>query len=88
MKNCITNQEMMGERRREIVNTTLGDLVITLTDEVRPYIRDPSRMYLAVSRILTDLLARRLVFAPWLARTDTEGVSNERKRKEKAPRFH
>ena len=88
MKNYTTDQEEIAERRRKIVNTTLGDLVVAVTDEVRPYIRDPSSMYSVVSHILTDLLARRLVFVPRRTQTDTEWASDERKRKEKAPRFH
>lgn len=69
MKNkYIAGCQITNGAQRRIVNTTLGDLVVRLTDEVDPYIREPASMYLAVSCILTELLARQLVFVPWLGR--------------------
>jgi hypothetical protein len=88
LKNYTTDQEEIAERRRKIVNTTLGDLVVAVTDEVRPYIRDPSSMYSVVSHILADLLVRRLVSVPGRARVDTECMSDGRAREETSQRFH
>jgi hypothetical protein len=44
-------------RRRKIITTNLGDLIVALIDEVTPIVRDPSVMYILVSFILSDLLA-------------------------------
>ena len=46
-------------RRRETVNTTLGELIVAVTDEVMPFIRDPTCMYTVVSCIVSDLLTQR-----------------------------
>ena len=48
-------------RQREIIRTTLGELVVAVTDEVMPVIRDPSGLYMVVSCILSDLLAHHQV---------------------------
>jgi hypothetical protein len=45
----------------KLIKTTLGELIVAVTDEVMPIIRDPSRLYLVVSYILADLLAHRQV---------------------------
>jgi hypothetical protein len=45
----------MGQRK--IIRTTLGDLIVAVTDEVMPIIRNPSGVYKVVSFILSDLLA-------------------------------
>jgi hypothetical protein len=44
-------------RQRKIIRTTLGELIVAVTDEVIPIMRDPSGLYLVVSCILSDLLA-------------------------------
>jgi len=44
-------------RQRKVIRTTLGELIVAVTDEVMPIIRDPSTMYMLVSCIVTDLLA-------------------------------
>lgn len=44
--------------RKKVIRTTLGDLIAAVTDEVKPLVRDPSGMYMVVSYILTDVLAR------------------------------
>jgi hypothetical protein len=44
-------------RQQKIVETTLGDLIVSVTDEVMPFVPDPSTLYLVVSCVLTDLLA-------------------------------
>ena len=51
--------EKKTARRQKIVRTTLGDLIAAVTDEVKPFVRDPSGRYAVVSYILNDLLARR-----------------------------
>lgn len=45
-------------RRRRVIRTTLGELIVALTDEVMPFVREPSALYPLVSYIFTDLLAR------------------------------
>jgi hypothetical protein len=47
--------------QREIIRTTLGELIVAVTDEVMPIIRDPSGLYRVVSYILSDLLAHHQV---------------------------
>jgi len=49
--------EKKTARRQKIVRTTLGDLIAAVTDEVKPFVRDPSGLYAVVSYILNDLLA-------------------------------
>jgi hypothetical protein len=51
-------------RQRKIIRTTLGDLIVAVTDEVVPIVRDPSGLYIVVSWILSDLLAHRQVQVP------------------------
>jgi hypothetical protein len=48
-------------RQGKIIKTTLGELIVAVTDEVRPIIRDPSGLYMVVSYILSDLLAHHQV---------------------------
>ena len=48
-------------RRRKVIRTTLGELIVAVTDEVMPIIRDPSGAYSMVSFILSDLLTRHQV---------------------------
>jgi hypothetical protein len=45
-------------RQGKVIETTLGDLIVSVTDEVRPYVSDSPTLYLMVSCVLTDLLAR------------------------------
>ena len=45
-------------RNHEKVETTLGDLIVTLTDEVAPIARDSYKTHVLVSYMLRDLLAR------------------------------
>jgi len=45
----------MGQRK--IIRTTLGELIVAVTDEVMPIIRNPSGVCKVVSFILSDLLA-------------------------------
>jgi hypothetical protein len=46
-----------GQRR--VIRTTLGEIIVAVTDEVMPFVREPSALYLVVSCILNDVLARR-----------------------------
>jgi hypothetical protein len=42
----------------------LGELILAVTDEVMPIIRDPSGLYSVVSFILSDLLTYHRVHLP------------------------
>ena len=48
----------MSRNRRKVIRTTLGDLIAAVTDEVKPFARDRSGLYMTVSHILNDILAR------------------------------
>jgi len=50
--------EQKAMRRQEIIKTTLGELIVALTDEVKPFVRDPSVLYKVVSWTLNDVLTR------------------------------
>jgi hypothetical protein len=51
-------------RQRKIIRTTLGELIVAVTDEVMPIIRDSSGLYFVVSFILSDLLTYHQVRIP------------------------
>jgi hypothetical protein len=51
-------------RQRKLIRTTLGDLIVAVTDEVVPIVRDPLGRYKLVSWILSDLLAHYRVQIP------------------------
>jgi hypothetical protein len=42
-----------------IINTTLGDLIVALTEETTPLIRSELETYSVVALILTHLLGKR-----------------------------
>ena len=42
---------------RKIIETTLGEIIVDMTDEIKPYLRDPTTVYLVVECILSDLIA-------------------------------
>ncbi len=44
---------------QKIIRTTLGELILAVTDEVTASIGDSSAMYVVVSYIVSDLLTRR-----------------------------
>ena len=48
-------------RPRKIIRTTLGELIVAVTDEVMPIIRDRSAIYMVMSYIVRDLLAHQRV---------------------------
>jgi hypothetical protein len=79
MKNPIIQDEKAVAQRRRIINTTFGDLVVAVTDEVKPYIGDPSCRYAVVSQILSDLLTRRVAHVqhPSLAGIDRFAMEAE-----------
>jgi hypothetical protein len=79
MKNPIIQDEKAVAQRRRIINTTFGDLVVAVTDEVKPYIGDPSCRYAVVSQILSDLLTRRVAHVqhPSLAGIDLLAMEAE-----------
>ena len=45
--------------QRKIIRTTLGELIVAVTDEVMPIMRNPSGAYKVVSFILSDLLSQQ-----------------------------
>jgi hypothetical protein len=48
----------VSTNKRKVIRTTLGDLIAAVTDEVTPFVRDRSGLYMMVSHILNDVLAR------------------------------
>jgi hypothetical protein len=48
-------------RQRKVIKTTLGDLIVAVTDEVMPIIHDPAGAYMVVSWVLNDVLTRQRV---------------------------
>jgi hypothetical protein len=50
--------EQKAVRRQKVIKTTLGELIVALTDEVMPFVRDPSALYKVVSWAVNDVLTR------------------------------
>ncbi len=48
-------------RQRKVIETTLGDLIVAVADEVMPIIRDPAGAYMVMSWVLNDVLTRQRV---------------------------
>jgi hypothetical protein len=48
-------------RQRRVIRTTLGELIVAVTDEVVPIIRNPSGLYAVVSCIINDLFANHQI---------------------------
>ena len=46
-------------RQRKVIKTTLGDLIVAVTDEVMPTVQDPVSAYMVVSWVLSDVLTRQ-----------------------------
>jgi len=46
-------------RQGKVIRTTLGDLIVAVTDEVMPIIRDPAEAYMMVPWVLNDILTRQ-----------------------------
>jgi hypothetical protein len=43
-------------RRRKVIRTTLGDLIVAVTNEVMPIIHDSANTYAVVAWVLNDVL--------------------------------
>lgn len=56
--------------RQQAIKTTLGDLIVAVTDEAMPFV-DPSDLYGVVSCVLEDLLRHRQIrFYGWPRQKD------------------
>jgi hypothetical protein len=53
---CVEERNM---RQQKVIRTTLGDLIVALTDEVLPTIPDRAGAYLVVSWVLNDVLTQQ-----------------------------
>ena len=51
-------------RSPKTIDTTLGDFIVAVTDQVAPYISDPAAVYLVVECILSDMMARERLRFP------------------------
>ena len=47
--------------RKKNADLTWGDLIVAITDEVTPFIRDPATRYRIVALIISDLVSRNAV---------------------------
>lgn len=48
----------MNKNKRTVIETTLGDLVLVLTEEASQILKDEQGAYEAVASILEDLLSK------------------------------
>ena len=62
-------------QKQKVIRTTLGDLIAAVTDEVKPSVRDPSGLYMVVSYIVNDVLARHRLRASDQATPVDHGVA-------------
>ena len=46
-------------RQPKVIKTTLGDLIVAVTDEVMPTVRDSVSAYMVVSWVVSDVLTRQ-----------------------------
>ena len=46
-------------RQRNVITTTLGELIVAVTDAVIPMTDDPAEIYAVVSSVVNDVLAHR-----------------------------
>ena len=61
-----TRVENQTTGQRRVIRTTLGELVVAVTDEIMPFVREPLALYQVVSCIINDVLARhRLRVHKW-----------------------
>ena len=51
-------------RQRKVIRTTLGELIVAVTDEVKPFVHDPSDLYIATSCVLNELLGHNQLHVP------------------------
>jgi hypothetical protein len=66
MRDILSQGERMHQQ--QMITTTLGDLIVAVTDEVNSYIHDPSGKYAIVCVVLSDLLTHDRVRLHRLAR--------------------
>jgi hypothetical protein len=66
MRGYLYEERAMHHKKR--VTTTLGELIVAVTDEVNSYVDVPSVKYAMVSVVLSDLFARDRVRLDRLAR--------------------
>jgi hypothetical protein len=72
----------MREQKHD--DTTLGGLIVAVTDEVEPYVGDPAILHRVVSLVVADLVARGIVRLDDCARdllAEEELIDNERVRR-------
>jgi len=62
---CEEDQMM---RQRKVIKTTLGDLIVAVTDEVRRLVRNQSDLYPVTACVLNERLARHEIRVGELAR--------------------
>ena len=75
-------EKTMREQKHD--EMTLGDLIVAITDEVAPYIRDPAILHRVVSLVVADLVARDIVRLDDCARdllAEEELIDDERVRR-------
>jgi hypothetical protein len=53
---CVEEKNM---RQPKVIKTTLGDLIVAVTDEVMPTVRDSVSAYMVVSWVVSDVLTRQ-----------------------------
>ena len=53
--------EEQTARQRKVIRTTLGELIVTVTDLVMPFVHDSSELYSVASCVVNDLLAHARV---------------------------
>jgi len=46
-------------RQPKVIKTTLGDLIVAVTDEVMPTVRDSVSAYMVVTCVLSEVLTRQ-----------------------------
>ena len=58
---CVEEKTM---RREKVIRTTLGELIVAVTDEVMPFVENPPELYIATSYVLNELLAHHRLRIP------------------------
>lgn len=59
MNNEATDERRLHMKRTEKLQTTLGELIVALTDELRDLVGDEKKTYAMVAVILADLCNER-----------------------------
>jgi hypothetical protein len=60
--------EQKAMRRQKVIKTTVGELIVAVTDEVMPFVGNPSVLNKVVCWILNDVLARHRLRVPSASR--------------------